>query len=48
MTNEKQSRTRTFRCDDATWDAAKAKAKDERVPLSTVIRELLSHWVSRK
>jgi hypothetical protein len=34
-------RTRTFRCDDETWDAAALRAAADGLDLSTVIRHYL-------
>lgn len=38
---------RNFRCDDELWAAAQDKAEAEGRDVSTVLRELLSKWVTR-
>ncbi|MBN7512465.1 ribbon-helix-helix protein, CopG family [Mycobacteroides abscessus] len=38
---------RAFRCNDELWSSAQEKADAEGRPLSEVIRELLSRWVTR-
>ena len=37
---------RKFRCDDALWDAARAKAGKQGRDVSAIIRQLLNTWVT--
>lgn len=39
---------RSFRCDDATWNKAKAKAADNDETLSQVIRQALRRYVNKR
>lgn len=41
-----RSNLRTVRIDDELWDAAKARAASEGVPLSVVIRNQLTAYVA--